>query len=288
MIMLISNELISMAISCNLSPHVIRSGMQCFYYFDLNVRNGQELIIYLRKHTASHTHHDVNSSDLNTTIGMGNTGSHHSSKINNVDKFDDDTKKKLIQKKRNTSSRGDNSQSFLLGAYTRYNWPQVWRLSHHCNNKNNKNNIDNENTTNDVPLALISTRDWKKRQCRVWDFVHEVVKTYYNSSTTGNEQKEAHGQTDHITIKNAFKIDFDALGKRAVEEQCLLAGALLSFLRFLVEHFVYKKDEQYDDCGDIFLWNSEKSYREIISDMRQLASIHSQHLHSIFPATEGV
>ena len=132
-------------------------------------------------------------------------------------------------------------RSFLIGAFTRYNYPHVWRL---------RAADEDARADLDRPLALESTRAWKARNTRVWDFVRELAVAFG-------------GLHEH---ENAFAIDFDALrGLRAraggagdadALPACVAAAGLLSFLRYAIET------------------HSIRLTQQVLDDVRGLARVH--------------
>jgi len=139
----------------------------------------------------------------------------------------------------------DGSQAFLIGAFTRYNYPHVWRLKtpHHAGDCGADADA---HESQDRPLPLESIRLWKTKNTRVWDFVRELLTTYGNLS-------------EH---ENAFAVDFDSLrrmdsaGGFESMAACIGAAGMMSFLRYAIET------------------HSIRLTQDVLEDVRGLSSVH--------------
>ncbi|XP_065887840.1 uncharacterized protein [Dysidea avara] len=109
----------------------------------------------------------------------------------------------------------ENNTMFLIAAYGRYNRPYVWVRSNH---KRLIGISDKSSAEKDYPLQLKSTTTWIDEDVKVWDIVAELVRV--------------------CTIPappNPFAIDFDYYESLPVPEKLLSSGAMVNFLRRLLQ-----------------------------------------------------
>lgn len=142
--------------------------LRCFKHFEVDARSGQELVVTLRARQRS-------AADATTAGARGDGGEEEHEEEGGRDAC-------------------DGSQVFLIGAFTRYNYPHVWRLKapHHAGDCGADADA---HESQDRPLPLESIRLWKTKNTRVWDFVRELLTTYG-------------GLSEH---ENPFAVDFHSL-----------------------------------------------------------------------------